>query len=95
MLDPEHSHERFVRLLTEHEGIIRASIRSVIQRTEDVAEVMQSVSVVMWRKFDSLTDSAGFAKWACAIARYEILMFKSGRPSLLWSREIGPARIRR
>ncbi len=79
MLENEHSHERFVRLLTEHEGIIRASIRSVIQRSEDVAEIMQSVSVVMWRKFDSLTDSAGFAKWACVIARYEILKFKRAR----------------
>jgi len=79
MLVPENSHERFVRLLTEHEGIIRASIRSVIQRTEDVAEIMQSVSVVMWRKFDSLTDSTGFAKWACVIARYEILKFKRAR----------------
>jgi RNA polymerase sigma-70 factor (ECF subfamily) len=40
---------------------------------------MQSVSVVMWRKFDSLTDSTGFAKWACVIARYEILKFKRAR----------------
>ena len=79
MLENEHSHERFVRLLTEHEGMIRASIRAVIQRSEDVAEIMQSVSVVMWRKFDSLTDSAGFAKWACVIARYEILKFKRAR----------------
>jgi RNA polymerase sigma-70 factor (ECF subfamily) len=76
MLDSEHSHERFITLLTEYEGVIRASIRSVIQRPEDVAEVMQAVSLTMWRKFDSLTDSSGFAKWACVIARYEILKFK-------------------
>lgn len=76
MLDSTHSHERFIALLTEHEGVIRASIRSVIQRPEDVAEIMQAVSLAMWRKFDSLTDSTGFAKWACVIARYEILKFR-------------------
>ena len=79
MPDAEDSHERFIALLTQYEGIIRASIRAVIQRPEDVAEVMQAVSLVMWRKFDSLTDTKGFAKWACVIARYEILKFKRGK----------------
>lgn len=76
MTDSAHSHERFITLLTAYEGVIRASIRSVIQRPEDAAEIMQAVSLTMWRKFDSLTDSTGFAKWACVIARYEILKFK-------------------
>ena len=72
----EDNHERFISLLTLHEGVIRASIRAVIQRPEDVAEIMQTVRLTMWRKFDSLTDPTGFAKWACVIARYEILKFR-------------------
>jgi RNA polymerase sigma-70 factor (ECF subfamily) len=39
-----------------------------------VDEVMQEVSLVAWRKFSTLTDPAQFPRWACLIARYEILM---------------------
>ena len=73
------SHETFIALLATHEPVIRATIRAVIRRPEDVDEVMQSVSIVAWRKFDSVTDSDGFAKWACVIARYEILKFQRGK----------------
>ncbi|MFT5469088.1 MAG: RNA polymerase sigma-70 factor (ECF subfamily) [Verrucomicrobiales bacterium] len=69
-------HETFIALLTKHEPVIRASIRAVIRRPEDVDEVMQAVSIVAWRKFDSMTDVEGFPKWACVIARYEILKFQ-------------------
>lgn len=73
------SHETFIALLTRHDRVIRATIRAVIRRPEDVDEVMQAVSIVAWRKFDSVTDSEGFAKWACVIARYEILKFRRGK----------------
>ena len=72
----DDSHEMFIRLLTKHERVIRASIRAVIRRTEDVDEVMQAVSLVAWRRFESVTDVEGFAKWACVIARHEILKFQ-------------------
>lgn len=73
------SHETFIELLTKHEGLIRASIRAVIRRTEDVDEVMQAVSLTAWRRFDSVTDVDGFAKWACVIARFEILKFQRSK----------------
>ena len=70
------SHEEFIKLLVRHEGVIRASIRAVVRRPEDVDEVMQDVSLTAWRRFDSVTDAEGFAKWACVIARYRILKFQ-------------------
>ena len=73
------NHETFIGLLIKHESVVRATIRSVIRRPEDVDEVMQAVSIVAWRKFDSVTDVEGFAKWACVIARYEILKFQRSR----------------
>jgi len=79
MTSSADSHEMFIKLLTKHEGIIRASIRAVIRRTDDVDEVMQAVSLVAWRRFDSVTDVEGFAKWACVIARYEILKFRRSK----------------
>lgn len=79
MPDSDDNHERFIALLTKHERVIRASICSVIRRPEDVDEIMQNVSLVAWRKFGTLTDAEGFAKWACVIARYEVLTFRRGK----------------
>ncbi|MEC5125621.1 sigma-70 family RNA polymerase sigma factor [Verrucomicrobiales bacterium BCK34] len=79
MSDQPDNHERFISLLTKHERVIRASIGAVIRRPEDVDEIMQNVSLVAWRKFETLTDLDGFAKWACVIARYEIMAFQRNK----------------
>jgi len=47
----------------------------------ELAEVMQEVSLVAWRKFaDENADSieSGFGAWLTVIARYEILKFRRG-----------------
>ena len=79
MDESKANHETFIRLLLRHEPMVRAAIRAVVHRAEDVDEVMQSVSLVAWRKFDSLTDHDGFGRWACVIARYEVLKFLRSR----------------
>jgi RNA polymerase sigma-70 factor (ECF subfamily) len=79
MQGPPDDHEQFLRLLLRHEPMLRAGIRAVVQRSEDVDEIMQSVSLVAWRKFDSLTDPEGFGRWARVIARYEVLKFQRAR----------------
>lgn len=79
MDDSNANHETFLKLLLRHEPGIRAFIRAVVQRADDVDEIMQEVSVVAWRKFDSLTAQEGFGRWACAIARYEVLKFQRAR----------------
>lgn len=67
--------EQFVRLLTRHDRVIRAFLRSLLPNFTDVDEVMQEVSVTIWRKFSSLDDSSNFCRWACGIARIEVLRF--------------------
>lgn len=70
-------HEPFVRALTKYERIVRAYIRgSGISRPEDVDEIMQEVSLVAWEKFEQLRNIDEFPKWACVIARYQILLFR-------------------
>jgi RNA polymerase sigma-70 factor, ECF subfamily len=76
---PLANHEAFLTLLLRHEAGIRGFIRSVLLRAEDVDEVMQAVSIVAWRKFDSLTNAEDFGRWACMIARYEVLKFQRVR----------------
>ena len=66
--------EGFLRLWTHHEPELRAFVHACIPQAAEVDEVMQEVSLVAWRKFPTLTDHAQFPRWACLIARYEILM---------------------
>jgi RNA polymerase sigma-70 factor (ECF subfamily) len=73
------SSETFIVLLQRHEAGVRAFIRTAVHRTEDVDDIMQAVSVVAWRKFGALTDLEGFGRWACVIARYEVLKFQRAR----------------
>lgn len=81
--NPEHSADsatdqgHFVKLLAKHEPEIRAFIRASLPSSHNVAEVMQNVSLVAWKKFSELEDAeTGFARWACVIARFEILKFR-------------------
>ena len=70
----------FVKLLVEHDPAIRAFVRAMIPDATDVAEVMQNVSVVAWKKFSTLENpESDFGKWACVIARYEILKFRRSK----------------
>lgn len=75
--DPQD--ELFLALLIRHEPKVRGAIRAVVHRTEDVDEIMQAVSLVAWRKFESLRDVEGFGRWVCMIARYEVLKFQRAR----------------
>lgn len=72
----ELGREEFVRLLTRHDRVIRAFLRSLLPNFADVDEVMQEVSVATWRKFSSLDDSSNFCKWACGIARIQVLRYR-------------------
>jgi RNA polymerase sigma-70 factor (ECF subfamily) len=83
-------HEGFVRLLVQHDRVIRAFLRSMLPSGLDVDEVMQEVSVVAWRKFDQLDSPENFRRWVCVIARYEVLMYrrKKARDRLVLGEEI-------
>ena len=79
--DPAHpqSEGRFVQLLAKHEPEIRAFIRASLPSSYDVAEVMQNVSLIAWKKFHELKQAeADFARWVCVIARFEIMKFRRG-----------------
>ena len=87
--NPEHR-EQFVRLLVRNDRAIRAWLRSLLPTLDDVDEVMQEVSVVAWRKFDQLDDPENFRRWACVIARYEVLMYrrKKARDRIVLGQEV-------
>jgi len=76
MTEDDQSAELFLQLFIRHEPELRAFVRASLPRSNDVDDVMQEVSLVAWKKFASLTDVAQFPRWACWIARFEILKFR-------------------
>jgi RNA polymerase sigma-70 factor (ECF subfamily) len=69
----ERRHDDFLRLFAVSEPGLRAFVRSLVPHREDVAEVMQEVAVVLWRKFGELSAPGDFRKWAFGVARLEAL----------------------
>ncbi|MEM0969318.1 MAG: sigma-70 family RNA polymerase sigma factor [Verrucomicrobiota bacterium] len=78
-LDPQQSHEEFLRLFTQHEANVRAFVSSLLPTWEGVDEVMQETSLVLWRKFDQFDPhrpGSKFIDWAFMVARYEVLRYR-------------------
>ena len=74
-MDQENAdfHEQFLRQFTANEAAIRAYVRRLVPTRDDAADVMQGISLVLWKKFAELDELAGFRKWAFGVARYETL----------------------
>jgi RNA polymerase sigma-70 factor, ECF subfamily len=72
-------HDDFLRLFAVNEPALRAFVRSLVPRREDVPEVMQEVAVVLWRKFGELAAPGDFRKWAFGVARLEALAWARDR----------------
>lgn len=72
----DEDYERFVSLFTRHEPGLRAFVRSLLPGWDEVDEVMQNTSLVLWRKFDQFEPGTRFLPWACTVARFEALKFR-------------------
>lgn len=65
--------EAFVRLLLEHEPMVRSFLRGLLPTWNDVDEVVQEASLVAWRKFSAFEQGTAFGGWFLTIARFEAL----------------------
>lgn len=86
----DNKYDEFVRLYSHHEPHIRAYLRSLLPSWQDVDEVTQEVSVVIWKKFDHFDTSTDFMRWVCVIARFEVLRHrrKHARTPVVFSDEL-------
>lgn len=66
-------HEQFLMLYTANEAAIRAFVRQLVPTRNDAADVMQRISLVLWKKFGELDEPDAFRKWAFGVARFEAL----------------------
>ncbi len=63
----------FVKLMTEHQGNLRAFIISLMPGSPDVADVQQETNAVIWQKRHRYQHGTNFLAWAFQIARYEVM----------------------
>jgi len=80
-MEPEQDdiHEQFLMLLTANEPAIRAYVRRLVPARDDAADVMQGISLVLWKKFTELDEPDAFRRWAFGVARYETLAWLRDR----------------
>jgi RNA polymerase sigma-70 factor (ECF subfamily) len=55
-----------------------------------VDEVIQNVAVVLWKKIEQFDPDTEFMKWACIVAKYEVLSYRrsKARDRLSFSDEV-------
>jgi RNA polymerase sigma-70 factor (ECF subfamily) len=75
-LEASNSEETFVQLFAQNERHLRAFVRSMGLDWTSVDDVVQTVSLVMWRKWDQFDPDTDFMRWARVIARFEVLKFR-------------------
>ena len=79
-MDEENpQHERFVRLFAVNEPAIRAFVRKLVPKRDDVGDVIQNVAIALWRKFDPSRGDLDFRKFAFSVAHYEVLAWRRDR----------------
>ena len=83
-------HHHFLRLFTTHQETVRAFVRRLVPTRMDADDVMQEVSIVLWKKFSSFREGADFKAWAFGVTRFEVLAWlrDKGRDRLVLDEEV-------
>ena len=63
--------DQFIVLFANDAHRLRAYVFALVPRWSDADDVMQQVSLVLWKKFDQFEPGTNFFAWACRIARLE------------------------
>ncbi len=75
--------EEFLRLYTTAQRRIHAFVSTFVANPADVDEVMQETSIILWRKFAEFRSDADFTRWACGVAKLEVLRLRRTTRSVL------------
>lgn len=64
--------QAYVKLMTEHQGNLRAFIISLMPGSPDVPDVLQETNAALWQKRNHFEHGTNFLAWSFQIARYEV-----------------------
>jgi RNA polymerase sigma-70 factor (ECF subfamily) len=72
----ERSHQSlFSELITRYQSELYGYIFAVVRNWQDADDLFQSVSLVLWRKFESFRPGSNFFYWARQTAKIEVSNF--------------------
>jgi len=82
-------HDEFMRLFLRHQPEIRAFVGSLVRDRHAREDVVQEVSLILWRQFENYDAARPFGAWARGIAANKVLQAydKSARTPLAFSPE--------
>jgi RNA polymerase sigma-70 factor, ECF subfamily len=69
----------FSELISRHQSELYAYIFAIVRSWEDADDLFQSVSLVLWRKFDMFREGSNFFLWARQTAQFEVRKFLTGK----------------
>jgi RNA polymerase sigma-70 factor (ECF subfamily) len=72
----DQRNEEFMRLFVENQRRVHAFIATLLPNLADAEDVLQETSVTAWRKFSEFQVGTDFVRWACTIARLEVLKYR-------------------
>ncbi|MBI1369783.1 MAG: sigma-70 family RNA polymerase sigma factor [Planctomycetes bacterium] len=70
-----HAQSDFAEQFVRGQDRVYAFIGTLLPNRTDAEEVFQQTSLVLWRKWEQFEAGTDFVKWACTIARYEVLNY--------------------
>jgi len=68
--------EEFVQAMARHQRSILLYIHTLIPNWSDAEDVLQNTNIVLWRKCNDFKPGTSFYRWACAVARFEVLKWR-------------------
>jgi len=75
-LDPRQTRE-FVEQLTKYSRRIFSYILTLVPNHGDAEEIFQETSATLWEKYVEFEVGTNFAAWACRVAYFKTLNFRS------------------
>ena len=73
---PTHDdHERFMRLLLQHEPELLRSVLVFVPQRADARDILQETAVALWKHFGDYDPARPFVNWAYGFARMEVRHF--------------------
>ncbi len=69
----------FIQVFTRSQRRIYLFILSQVGNTNDAEEILQDANVIVWSKYQQFQAGTNFVAWACQIAMFEIMKFRTRR----------------
>lgn len=68
--------KKFLALYTSCQRQLFVYVRCHVSNTQDADDVLQEISSVLWTKFNQYRENEDFVRWACGVARIEVLKYR-------------------